>query len=175
MNAPLFFADWSDIARVAAGALLAYPRSSFLRLSGKRTLAKLNAFDLVITVVLGSTLASVILPSRPSLADGILALALLVVLQYCVAWLQVRSSGLRDVVKNRPTLLLKDGEATDDALRRERITRDELLAALRNAGCGDSAGVAAAVLETDGSISVLPARGDAPRKSTLADVDNARG
>lgn len=171
MDASWLFAGWSNLGHVAASSVAAYAALIvFLRLSGKRTLAKLNAFDLVITVALGSTLAAIILPPKPSLADGILALALLIALQFAVAWAQVRSAGFRRWVKNRPTLLLRDGVVLGDALRRERVSRDELLSALRNAGCDDMAGVTAAVLETDGSISVMPARAGAPEKPTLVDV-----
>jgi uncharacterized membrane protein YcaP (DUF421 family) len=67
----------------------------FLRLSGLRTLSKLNAFDLVVTVALGSTLATVLLTKDVALADGALAFALLIALQFVVTWSSVRVGWLR--------------------------------------------------------------------------------
>jgi uncharacterized membrane protein YcaP (DUF421 family) len=130
-----WFDGWNSVGRVAVTAVLAYAALLFfLRLSGKRTLSKLNAFDLVVTVALGSTLATVILSKDIALADGLLALALLIGLQYAVAWLSVRATAFRRLVKNEPTLLFYEGTFLEVALRRARITHDEVLAAVRGQG-----------------------------------------
>ncbi len=115
----------------------------------------MNAFDLIVTVALGSTLATVLLSSSVSLSEGLLAFALLCGLQYAVAWLSVRSPRFQDLVKAEPSLLFYDGRFLEAALRRERVTREEVLAAVRAAGHGELAAVAAVVLETDGSFSVV--------------------
>jgi uncharacterized membrane protein YcaP (DUF421 family) len=127
----------------------------FLRMSGKRTLAKMNAFDLVVTVALGSTLAAVITSKTLALADGLLALALLIGMQYAVAWVTVRSRWFEQIVKSEPAALLRHGRFLDDAMRRERISNDEVLAAIRTAGLDDRERVALVVLETDGTMNVL--------------------
>ncbi len=75
-----------------------------LRISGKRTLTKLNAFDLVITVALGSTLATSVLSKQTTLAEGVLAFAVLIVLQFVVTWTSVRWRPVEDLVKSEPTL-----------------------------------------------------------------------
>ena len=62
----------------------------------------MNAFDLVVTVALDSTLATVLLSSNVALAEGLLAFALLISLQFGVTWLSVRSSTFRRLVKNEP-------------------------------------------------------------------------
>lgn len=80
-----------------------------LRLSGKRTLAKMNAFDLVVTVALGSTLATVLLTKDVALLEGALAFALLAFLQFIVAWSVVRSKALARLVQASPRILLVDG------------------------------------------------------------------
>ena len=83
----MWFDSWSDIARVLAVGTAAYATVVVvLRLSGKRTLSKLNAFDLVVSVALGSTLATILLNSDVSWAEGATALALLAALQFVVAW-----------------------------------------------------------------------------------------
>lgn len=164
-----WFQSWDSIVRVLVTSVAAYAALVFfLRVSGKRTLAKLNAFDLVVTVALGSTLATVILSKDTPLVDGLLALAMLVALQFTVAWLSVRSREFSNLVKNEPALLFYDGRFLDAALRRERVTRDEVLAAARGQGAGELDGLRAVVLETDGTLSVVRAGGSAD--STLASV-----
>jgi uncharacterized membrane protein YcaP (DUF421 family) len=126
-----------------------------LRLSGKRTLSKMNAFDLVVTVALGSTLATICLSKDTALLQGLLVLALLVMLQFVVAWLSVRFEPFQNLIKARPSLLFENGEFLDGPLRRERVSREEILAAIRSSGISDSSQVRAVVLETDGTFSVL--------------------
>lgn len=160
MNPPMLFDNWESLLRVlvvggaAYGALVA-----MLRVSGKRTLSKMNAFDLIVTVALGSTLATVLLDRNVPLADGVLALALLVYLQYAITWLSVRSEKIEKIVKSEPTLLVKDGRCLDGAMRVQRVTQEEIEAALRQHGFADLASVACVVLETDGSLSVVPKGG----------------
>lgn len=167
----VLFDQWSTIARVLVVGSLAYVGLVLvLRLSGKRTLAKLNAFDLVVTVALGSTLATVVLSSDVTLAAGIVAIALLVLLQYVVAWVASRSRTLRRVVKSEPTLLLHRGMLIDDRLRRNRVTAGEVRQAVRSEGIGGLDAVHAVVLETDGTLSVIATR-SAGTGNALDDVD----
>jgi uncharacterized membrane protein YcaP (DUF421 family) len=171
----MWFDSWSDLGRVAAVGTAAYATVVLvLRLSGKRTLAKLNAFDLVVTVALGSTLATILLNADVSWSEGALALALLAVLQSLVAWTTVRRSAARDVVTSRPTLLLEDGRVLSDALREQRVTLDEVRQAVRASGSGDLSSVAAVVLESDGSLSVVP-RSQAGSRSALEGVARTVG
>ena len=96
----MFFDSWFGLLRVLVVGTLAYlALVVLLRTFGKRTLAKLNAFDLVVTVALGSTLATVLLSKSVALMEGLLAFVLLAGLQYVVAWLSVRSQGFSDLVK----------------------------------------------------------------------------
>ena len=166
-----WFDSWNSVGRVAVTAVMAYVALIvFLRISGKRTLSKLNAFDLVVTVALGSTLATVILSKDIALADGLLALGLLIGLQYAVAWLSVRATVFRRLLKNDPTLLFYDGVFLHVALRRARITRDEVLAAIRGQGVESLGDLRAVVLETDGTLSVVRAGGTRPSDSALSSV-----
>jgi uncharacterized membrane protein YcaP (DUF421 family) len=126
-----------------------------LRLSGKRTLSKMNAFDFVVTVALGSTLATICLSKDTALVQGLLVLALLVLMQFIVAWLSVRFELFQKLIKARPALLYRSGEFLDEALQRERVSREEIFAAIRSAGVSDVRQVSAVVLETDGTFSVL--------------------
>ena len=154
----MWFDSWNDLGRVAAVGTSAYVTVVLvLRLSGKRTLAKLNAFDLVITVALGSTLATILLSADVSWSEGALALVLLAALQWAVAWWTSRRPGARSVVTAEPTLLLRDGRPLKEAMVAQRISIDELRQAVRSSGSGDLGSVAAVVLETDGSLSIVSA------------------
>lgn len=128
---------------------------AILRVSGKRTLAKMNAFDFVVTVALGSTLATVLLSKDVPLLEGVLGVAVLAILQFVIAWISLRSSAVEAVVKATPRVLLRDGVIDHAALRAERVTPEEVAAAVRQGGSGDLSRVAAVVLETDGSFSII--------------------
>ncbi|GHH43948.1 DUF421 domain-containing protein [Streptomyces candidus] len=140
-----------------------------VRLSGKRTLAKMNAFDLAVTVALGSTLATILLNRSVSLAEGALALALLVILQFVNAKAAVRFRTFRRLIKAEPTLLLSEGRMLAEAMAGQRVTENEVRQAIRSQGIGTVEDVTAVVLETDGSFSVL-SRSQTDSGSALKDV-----
>lgn len=154
----MWFDTWSDIARILAVGAAAYVALVLiLRVTGKRTLAKLNAFDLVVSVALGSILATVLLDTNVSWAEGLTAFGLLTVLQLVITWTSTRVPSARSVITAKPTLLLRDGQPLENALREERVTIGELRQAVRATGNGDLADIGAVVLEGDGSLSVIPA------------------
>jgi uncharacterized membrane protein YcaP (DUF421 family) len=156
MSGPVFFNNWAGLGRVLIVGALAYAALVLLlRISGKRTLSKMNAFDLVVTVALGSTLASVLLSKDVPLAEGVLAFWVLVALQYGLAWLSVRSERFQGLIKSEPALLLYRGRMLQDTLRRERVAGEEVHAAVRAQGIAAIEEVEAVVLETDGSFSVI--------------------
>jgi uncharacterized membrane protein YcaP (DUF421 family) len=152
----LFFSGWDGLWRTLVLGVLSYAALIlFLRVSGKRTLAKMNAFDLVVTVALGSTLATILLSKQVALAEGLLALLLLVLLQFCVTWLAVRSPRLETLVKNEPALLLHSGKFLTAAMRKERVTQSGIRSALRGRGFADVEPRVSVILETDGTFSVI--------------------
>ena len=152
----MFFDNWEGIVRTIIVGTLAYiGLVLLLRVSGKRTLSKLNAFDLVVTVALGSILATILLSEDVALAEGLTAYGLLIALQYVIAWLSVRSKTVRKLVKSEPTLLLYNGQFLDTALVEQRVTRAEVYAAIRAGGHARVENVQAVVLETDGSLTIV--------------------
>ncbi|MFH5821681.1 DUF421 domain-containing protein [Georgenia sp. AZ-5] len=154
----MWFDAWSDLLRVALVGVAAYAvLVLLLRLTGKRSLAKLNAFDLVVTVALGSTLATILLSADVSWTEGATALALLVALQLIVTWTSSRWPRSRKAITAEPTIVLRDGEPLHDAIHKQRLTMDEIRQAIRSTGSGDLSDIAAVVLETDGTLSVIPA------------------
>lgn len=157
----MIFDDLHGLLRVAIVSLLAYAAMVLvLRLAGKRSLAKLNAFDLVVTVALGSTLATVLLSKDVALFEGVLAFASLAGLQWLVSRISVWSPWFRTMVRAEPRLLFENGEYRRDAMAKERVTAAEIDAAIRNAGHGQLEAIAAVVLETDGSMSVIACEAD---------------
>lgn len=159
----MFFDSWTGLIRVVVVGVLAYAALVVsLRVSGNRTLSKMNAFDLIVTVALGSTLATVLLTNTVALAEGIVALLLLIGLQFAVTWVSVRSSTFRGLIKADPVLLFFRGEFLRQPMRRQRVLESEVRAAVREAGLTSLEDVEAVVLETDGSFSVVQGSAQPP-------------
>lgn len=166
----MFFDSWEGLWRVLAVGAMAYiALLVLLRVSGKRTLSKLNAFDLIVTVALGSTLATVLLSRDVALLEGILAFGVLIGAQYSITALSVRSALVRRLVKSEPRLIFYRGQMLAEPLRAERVTRKEVLAVVRASGLSDLSQVDAVILETDGSFNVIKA-GGGDQGTALADV-----
>lgn len=158
---------------VAIGGLSYLTIVALLRLSGKRTLSKWNAFDFIITIAYGSILATMVLSRQTSWLQGMVGLGVLLALQFLLTWLAVRSPIVQHWVKAQPRLLLFNGKLLATALTQERVTESEVRAAIRAEGIAALEEVAAVVLETDGSFSVI--REISPQSdSALADVKGYR-
>lgn len=152
----IFFDNWETLFRTLIIGVLAYASLVvLLRVSGRRTLSKMNAFDLVVTVALGSTLATILLNRDVVLAQGALAFALLIGIQYLVTWTSVRVPWIRKIVTGEPALLVYEGKLIPSALKRARVTEDEIYCAVRSSGKHTFEQIKAVVLETDGSFSVV--------------------
>lgn len=160
MNWSMLFNGWLSVEQTVVAGILAYAALIvLLRVSGKRTLSKMNAFDPVVTVSLGSILASTLLSKTVSVADGIAAFTTLIVLQYAVAWISVRSAVVRKIFKAEPRLLAYQGGMLEAAMQDERITQAAILSALREHGYADLSDVEAVVLESNGTLSVVKSAG----------------
>ncbi len=152
----LWIGAWEQIGRTLLTGVLGYAGLIvLLRIGGKRTLAKLNAFDLVVTVALGSTLATLLVSQDVSLLQGVVAFALLILMQFVVTWTSVRWRPLRRWITGQPVLLFYRGKFLRAALKSARLTEDEVLAAMRAAGHGSTQHLEAVVLEPNGTISVI--------------------
>jgi uncharacterized membrane protein YcaP (DUF421 family) len=152
----LFFNDWEGIWHILVTAVLLYPLLIImLRISGKRTLSKMNMFDFVITIALGSMVSAIVMDGAIPLVEGLAGLAALIALQFTVTWSSVRFSFVNKSVKGEPQLLYHDGRFIEKAMKKERIKKDEIMQAVRTTGKSSFASVQAVVLETDGSLSVM--------------------
>jgi len=119
----------------------------------------MTVFDLVVLLLLANAVQNAMVGPDTSLGGGLLAAIVLLVLNALVARLRLRWPVLRRVVEGSPTLLVLHGEVLTDHMKRERLDEETLEAALREHGVGDLSDVEMAVLEIDGSISVVPVGG----------------
>ncbi len=157
----IFFDSWESTLRTLLITVMAYALLVFmLRVSGKRTLSQMNAFDMVITIAMGSTLATVMLNKQVALVDGALALFLLIFLQFIITWSSVRSNTVRKLIRSSATLLVYKGEMDRRMMKQERITVEELQEAARDSGCTSMDELQAVVLETTGELTVIKKFGE---------------
>lgn len=161
---------WGGILETVITGILSYfGIIVLLRLSGKRTLSKWNSFDFVVTIAFGSILASALLSSGTALVQSLVAVAVLILLQFIITWTAVRSGAVQALIKSEPSLLLFKGEMIDSILKKQRVAEGEVLAAIRLSGYGSIGEVDAVVLETDGSFSVIQ-KVDTENASAMKDV-----
>lgn len=144
----------------------------FIRLSGKRSTSQMNNFDWLVTVALGSIMASTLVLKDVTLAEGAFAIALLLLLQFLLTMLVRRFEWMSDAVKASPTMLFRNGEFVDEAMQRERISRKEILAAIRKAGMTDLSQVGWITLENDASFSIIAREKGGADLSGLAQIPN---
>ncbi len=152
----MFFDDWQSLLRAFILTVLAYVTLIiFIRISGKRTLSKMNAFDFLVTIALGSCLATVSLNKNIALAEGALVYFTLIFLQFIITWTSVRVKQVKKLVTGQPALLLYKGELLGDAMKRERITIEEIYMKARAGGIADLNEIEVIVLETTGDITII--------------------
>ncbi|WP_299564392.1 YetF domain-containing protein [uncultured Sulfitobacter sp.] len=154
------FFEGQIVDAVAKGALL----SAFglcwiillVRIVGLRSFSKMTNFDFVMTVAMGSLLAGASQSDTwPGLVQTLTAMVCLFATQFTVAKLRLKSPRFDELVQNTPELLVKDGVILQDALRRTRVSEEDLIAKLREANALELSSVRAVVLETTGDVSVL--------------------
>ncbi len=126
-----------------------------LRLAGKRELAQLNPFDLVVLLVLSNTVQNAIIGEDNSVTGGLVGAATLLVVNWVVVRFLYSHEGVERAIEGEETVLIENGRILDDRLRRELITRVELEEAAHKQGFGSLGEVERAVLEPGGALAVL--------------------
>lgn len=172
-NVAFFYGGIEPLIRIVVIGTLAYfSLIVLLRISGKRTLAQLNAFDFVITIAIGSTLGRLITAKSVSLAESVTAFFTLIFLQYLVSWLTVRSSAFDNLVTASPSLLYFRGQFLRKAMQEQRVTQAQLLAVVRENRIGSLDNVEAIVMESAGTLAVIKKAsvGDSTDASALSNV-----
>ena len=165
----IFFKDWKSIGHVVLATVIAFVTLfSFLRISGKRTLAKLNAFDFVVTVALGSTLSYMMLAMVP-LVEGSIVLFLIIILQYIFAWTARSSKKMERLINAVPSLIYYDGVFIEKTMAKEAITKGEIFSTIRKSGIDQIEDVKAVVMELNGQITVVK-KSNRSGRSSLDDI-----
>ena len=150
--------DPDVLVAVAATALLMLIWAIVvIRIIGLRSLSKMSSFDFVVTIALGSVVASTSL-STTSLWNGIVAFAVLLGAQWVISQLRSRTA-IERLVDNRPLLLMSEGSVIEANLRSARVTHSDINAKLREVGVTSLDDVLAMVMETTGDVSVLTGPG----------------
>lgn len=126
-----------------------------LRLTGKRQVGQLAPNDLVLLLILANAVQNSMNAGDNSLIGGLISAVTLIVLNFITSKLVLNSKKIESFVEGRPQILIKDGKLFQEALSDAGITQEELNGAMRQHGCMDVADVHLAILETNGSISLL--------------------
>ena len=134
-----------------------------LRLAGKREIGQMTVFDLVVLLLIANAVQNAMVGPDTSVTGGLLAALVLLVLNGLIALLRLKWPLVRRLVEGSPTLLVLHGEVIPEAIKREGLDLETLEAAFREHGVDDLKAVEMAVLEIDGSISVVP-QGDHTRR-----------
>jgi uncharacterized membrane protein YcaP (DUF421 family) len=135
-----------------------------LRIFGKRELAQLNPFDLIVLLSLSNTLQNAMIGDDNSVTGGLIGAFSLCAINYVVVRGLFRHRKLNQLIEGKPTLLIKDGKIQSHALSKELLTRNELLNIIHRQGFATVEEVRSCVLETGGSFSV---EGFKPRRSAV--------
>lgn len=167
----MFFDEWSSVGQVVIVAVLTYALLiTALRLAGAQALAKMSAYDLVITIALGSIVATVPLSDSATLADGVAVIVTYLTLQALMRKSLNRWPPFRDIAKNSPRLVLWEGRLLDREMYLVNVSDEEVRAAIRKAGRGSLEEIQAVVLENDGQWSVI-GRSDGQALSAFRNLD----
>ena len=152
----LFFDDFNSLVRIFIAAPLLYGIIIFyIRIFGKRTTSQMNSFDWIVTVALGSIVATTVIQKTVPLLSGALAILILMLLQYVLTKSMLYSKRLRKIIRSDPRLLVFKGEILNENMRKERIVEAEVYAAIREKGLANIKDAYAVILETDAQFSVI--------------------
>ncbi len=151
--------DWRTIGYVAISAALIYGSVVLgLRIGERRTLAEMTAYDFAVAVAIGTIVGRTATTSSPSYAQGVTAMAALLVMHNALSWMRMRWPRWRHYLEHGPVVLVTDGVVDHAALTSVRVTRDDLDTALREHGVADVGDAALVTLESRGAFSVIPSR-----------------
>ena len=126
------------------------------RIAGRRELSSLEPFDVILLVVLGDLVQQGITQSDESVTGTLIVMSTITLLSVAVGWVSFRSGRVRLVTEGEPLVLVQDGQMIERNLRRERLTRGDLEEEARQQQVESLGDIRWAILETDGSISVIP-------------------
>ena len=127
-----------------------------LRISGKREVGQMSILELIVVLLISDAVQNSMVGDNTTVWAGPVAVVTLLGLDYALSWLTRRSKSIRKAIEGEPRLLVRDGRLLRKALREEKLSVDEVETAVREHGLARIEDVREAVLETDGSISIIP-------------------
>ena len=142
---------WEFIARAVVVYIFLL---AILRLTGKRQVGQLAPFDLVLLLVLSNAVQNSMNGGDNTVTGGVISAVTLISLNYLLGYITFRSKKMGRFIEGRPQVIIHNGHVYRDVMERERLTQDELDAAVRQAGCASIDEVHFAILENNGQISV---------------------
>ena len=162
----LFFDNIDKLGRIVLTAVTVYVLIVIItKVSGKRSTSQLNNFDWIVTVMIGSLGASTILLKDIPLIEGISSILVLYVMQFLVTKYASISPQFSSFILSEPRIVFYQGQFLPDAMRAERLTRQELECAMRSEGVNNFDDVEAIVFESDAQLTIIP-------KPTSSDNNN---
>jgi uncharacterized membrane protein YcaP (DUF421 family) len=150
--------DISIAEKVARSAVVYLFLLVAFRLSGKRQLGQMTAFDLVVLLIISNVVQNAVIGNDTSLGGGLIGATTILVLNLIVAYVTFRFKRADRVVEHSPTVLVRHGRVLRENLRRERLGPRDLRAALRHHGVVSVRDIRYAFLEEDGHVSVITGR-----------------
>ena len=141
-----------------------------LRISGKREVGQMSVLELIVILVISDAVQNSMVGENTTLWGGLVAVLTLLALDYALKAVSRRSKRVREAIEGEPRLIIRDGRLLQHAIDREGLDMEEVRAAVRSHGVADIKDVRIAVLETDGSISVIP-REDVPTSNRPPEDD----
>ena len=166
-----FAIEWQQIVGISLSALGLYLGVIvFTRLMGLRSFSKLSSYDFAMTVAIGSILASTILSDSPSLSQGLVAVAVLFLIQATISLIRRKFKPLKSIVDNQAIILMAHGEYFCDNLKEANLTNSDVQEVLRKNGLKSKSEVFAVIMETTGDMSVIKQDNTAPDWSLFDDI-----
>lgn len=176
MDLSYFWTGWTPIWHTLLIGVVGYlTLVILLRGTGPRTMAKMTPLDFVIAVSLGSVFGRVVTATDVGLAQAVLALVLLVAVQWALAFARSRWRFMRRLLDSPPALLYYSGQLQHRTLRQHRLTEIDIHTAARQSGHGSLAGVQAVILHQDGSLGVIGTDSMGDGSSLMPFIERHRG
>lgn len=146
-------APWWEF--VVRGLIVYFALLIMMRLGGKRQIGQMTPFDLILLLILSEGVQNAMVGDDKSVSAGLILAATLIGVNVLVSWFSWRSRKFEYAVEGHPQLLIRHGKVIDEVMHGARLTSDDLMKVLRREGCASLDDVYIAILENDGSISVL--------------------
>ena len=156
MDITQYWDGWDPIVHTLVTVVAGYlALLVMLRISGPRTMASMTPLDFIVAVTIGSAFGRTLTAVDVPLAQTVLTLALLIVLQWLLALVRGRAPGVRRLLDSPPVLIYHAGEFQRRAMRRHQLVEDDVHTAARTSGLGSLDEVAAVILQQDGGLAVI--------------------